>query len=124
MSRLLLFYNPVRTTPNILAIDSASAFYGDIQSNSGVWVHSERLDTLEQCGGVSGLVPMVNLLRFIEADEEKGKALFTKLLKLINAGFEMIPNDNPEMDQAVPAFFYSLQSVPLEFYSEQTLSCL
>lgn len=83
LSRIELLYTPVRSTPNVGVWDLIGNNFGSLEINSGIWVEEDYQDQFLFCGGLKGLLPLLNLIKNRISSKEQGQKLLHRYLEMM-----------------------------------------
>lgn len=122
--RILLLYTPIRSTPNVGVWDVIGNNFGSLESNSGIWVTEDFQDQLLFCGGMYGLLPLLNLIKNCVQDKEQGQKLLHRYLEILVLALHSI-RGQPEMKtKFIKSFFLLLEHIPRDFFQIKTIQQL
>lgn len=124
ISRIELLYTPVRSTPNVGVWDLIGNNFGSLESNSGIWVEEDYNDQFQFCGGINGLLPLLNLIKNRVTHKGQGQRLLHRYLELISMTLQTIFEQEEEKSQFIKAFFLLLEHVPRDFFQIKTIQQL
>lgn len=124
LSRIELLYTPVRSTPNVGVWDLIGNNFGSLETNSGIWVEEDFRDQFLFCGGLNGLLPLLNLLKNRIHSKEQGMKLLHRYLEIISLTLRSAPGQADMKLQFIKAFFLLLEHLPRDFFQIKTIQQL
>ena len=124
LSRILLLYTPVRSTPNVGVWDLIGNNYGTLENNSGVFVFEDFQDQLLFWGGLNGILPIMNIIKNRIHSAEQGQRLIHRYLEIVTWAIKSI-NFQPEIkSRFIKAFFLLLEYTPRDFFQIKSIQLL
>lgn len=124
LSRVELLYTPVRSTPNVGVWDLIGTHFGSLEINSGIWVEEDFKDQFLFCGGLNGLLPVLNLIKNRIHSKEHGQKLLHRYLEVISQCIQSIYEQTEMKTKFIKAFFLLLEYIPRDFFQIKTIQQL
>jgi hypothetical protein len=124
MTRVELLYTPVRSTPNVGVWDLIGNNFGSLFSNSGIWVEEDFTDQFMFCGGLHGLLPLMNLIKNRVENKDQGQKLLHRYLEVVSLSIRIIKDHWEEKLKFTRAFFLLLENIPRDFFQIKTIQQL
>ena len=124
LSRILLLYTPVRSTPNVGVWDLIGNNYGTLENNTGVIALEDFHDQLLYWGGLNGLLPILNIIKNRILWVEQGQRLLHRYLEIVSWAIKWI-NSQPEIkSKFIRTFFLLLEHTPRDFFQIKSIQQL
>jgi len=86
--RIQFLYTPVRSTPNVGVWDLVGQNFGSLETNCGVWVEEDFRDQFLFCGGLQGILPLLNLIKNRITSHDQGQKLLQRYLEIISCAIK------------------------------------
>ena len=124
IKRIEFLYTPVRSTPNVGVWDLVNQYFGSLGANCGVWVEEDFKDQFSFCGGLEGILPILNLIRNRVTCNNHGKMLLQRYLELVCQSINAVSEQHESKIRFIKAFFLLLENIPRDFFQIKTIQLL
>ena len=122
--RIQFLYTPVRSTPNVGVWDLVGQNFGSLETNCGVWVEEDFRDQFLFCGGLQGILPLLNLIKNRITSHDQGQKLLQRYLEIISCAIKTMRGHENLKIKFIKAFFLLLENLPRDFFQIKTIQQL